>query len=194
MSSDSDSIQVPVDVFVNIQTALSDLQRRVKIDARNNTTQNAVRDALIESQGETNRRLEILIENLNEQLRSPRPHVDRQLLVNVKSASTNLQTNVNDALTDPGITDDERQLLNDLNKIAVQILVFLGRVAITVKSLGWIVPVLVVPIVALAWPNTAAWLLGGLGAMLGGGVIGTAGGVMLPIVLGGVIVYSTMTK
>jgi hypothetical protein len=30
--------------------------------------------------------------------------------------------------------------------------------------------------------------------MLGGGVIGTAGGVMLPIVLGGVIVYSTMTK
>jgi hypothetical protein len=194
MSSDSDSIQVPVDVFVNIQTALSDLQRRVKIDARNNTTQNAVRDALIESQGETNRRLEILIENLNEQLRSPRPRIDGQLLANAENKTRNLQTNVNDALTDPGITDDERQLLNDLNKIAVQILVFLGRVAITVKSLGWIVPVLVVPIVALAWPNTAAWLLGGLGAMLGGGVIGTAGGVMLPIVLGGVIVYSTMTK
>ena len=194
MSSDSDSIQVPVDVFVNIQTALSDLQRRVKIDARNNTTQNAVRDALIESQGETNRRLEILIENLNEQLRSPRPRIDGQLLANAENKTRNLQTNVNDALTDPGITDDERQLLNDLNKIAVQILVFLGRVAITVKSLGWIVPVLVVPIVALAWPNTAAWLLGGLGAMLGGGVIGTAGGVMLPIVLGGVLVYSTMTK
>jgi len=179
----SDSIQIPTEVLFNLKNALSECQTQLK-----------KHDKKITGQGEIIVTLRETIVTLKKEQQSQRPRIDGQLLANAENKTRNLQTNVNVALTDPGITDDERQLLNDLNKIAVQILVFLGRVAITVKSLGWIVPVLVVPIVALAWPNTAAWLLGGLGAMLGGGIIGTAGGVVLPIVIGGVIVYSTMTK
>ena len=92
--SNSDSIQVPIEAFVNLQTALSDCQRRLKKVERSNVAQ----DTLIESQGQTIVNLENVIENLNEQLRSPRPRIDGQLLANAENKTRNLQTNVNDSL------------------------------------------------------------------------------------------------
>ena len=174
----SDSISVPIDALVNLQTALSDCQRQLKKHGK-----------IITGQGETIVNLEKVIVTLREQQRSQHPRVDEQLLANVEAVTRNLQTNVTTELMGNGITDTMKQLLNDLIKIIVNILVYLCRVAFMVKSLGWIVPILVGPIVALVWPNTAVWLMGGLGAMLGSGVIGTVGGVMCPIVISGVIVY-----